>query len=94
MEMQSACYMKGTLGATLNAKGIYGARLNVAASSTSNLPAATTPSSPTCPDANSTVFSASNGAEFVIECGIVRIDNTFSVGKVSALLFFLLYRIV
>ncbi|RMZ01282.1 hypothetical protein D0864_03495 [Hortaea werneckii] len=63
----SACYMKSALGRALPARGLSGARLNVA----SPTPGATTLApSPECPESNNTLFKSPNGAEFAIECGI------------------------
>lgn len=57
--LKVACYMKSSLGAAISANGVFGARLNVA-----QTPAA-------CPQSNNTIVSSSNGAEFLVECGIV-----------------------
>ena len=77
----SACYLKQSLGAAHSQSGTYGARKianpsATAASMTTTTSSVSTaspwPTGPSCPASNNTLVTASSGAQFMVECGIVR----------------------
>ncbi|TRX89954.1 hypothetical protein FHL15_009226 [Xylaria flabelliformis] len=69
----TSCYLKGTIGAPNPNGAVWGARIvgaTATSSSTSTSPTTSATSSPvSCPSSDGKTYTASNGEEFLLQCG-------------------------
>jgi len=75
----SACYLKSSLGSSVSSPGAVGARL---VSQPTGLHAALT-TFPSCPSWNNTIYNATSGDKYFIECGVDHVGGDIGMVYVN-----------